>query len=52
MSGYVEVIRQELLRELENKEITEDEFWEYYKSAMEDYSESQQAEYYMSIEKC
>lgn len=51
MSGYVEAIRQELLRELENKEITEDEFWEYYKGAMVDYSESQQAEYYMSIEK-
>ena len=48
MSNYVENVRQELLKELENKEITEDEFWEYYNDAIADYSEVQQAEYYVS----
>lgn len=50
MDGYVESERQELLKQLARKEITEAEFWEYYNHAMSDYSESQQAEHYSSMD--
>lgn len=51
MCDYTERVMQELLKELENKEITEDEFWEYYNGALTDYSEVQQSEYYGSVGK-
>ena len=39
----LEQVRQELLTELENKQITEEEFWEYYNAECGDYGESQAA---------
>ena len=50
MDNYVESVRQELLKQLDRKEITEPEFWEYYNDALADYSESQQAEFYASMD--
>ena len=46
MSNYLETIRQELLVELENKEITEEEFWEYYNQECGNYDESQSSSWY------
>jgi len=45
VSSYLESIRQELLTQLENKQITEDEFWEYYNQESGDYNECQESYY-------
>ncbi len=42
---YLESVRQELLKQLKNKEITEDEFWEYYNQESGDYNECQESSY-------
>lgn len=42
---YLEYVREELLMQLENKEITEDEFWEYYSQESGDYNECQESSY-------
>lgn len=49
MSNYLEAFRLELLEQLTNKEITEDEFWEYYNAECADYGEYQQASFSVSI---
>lgn len=46
--NYLEEFRLELLEELNNKEITEDQFWEYYNAECADYDEYQQASFAMS----
>lgn len=53
MSDYIESVRIVLLKELENREITESEFWEYYNEVIADYNEAQQqqAQYYVSVYK-
>lgn len=39
--SYSEQVRQELLAQLQNGEITEEEFWEYYNQEVGDYDETQ-----------
>lgn len=46
--NYLEEFRLKLLEELNNKEITEDEFWEYYNAECADYEESYQAGFALS----
>lgn len=49
MNDYLESFRLKLLEQLKNKEITEDEFWEYYNAECADYVESQQASFAVSV---